>query len=165
MTDETNSGNAAATEGPPPAAVDVQDPLPESNFLWRRVFAYATSTAILCLLAYVIFKMTEAASLRIAALYLSLLLWFSITYYMLAPSAEQVVRIIQAGRAMRSGVSFDRSASSTGEKIEVRTTAGKGGYRPRQDTPLGSPPRSGSAVRPPPDDDYAPSNRPRRPRR
>ncbi len=126
MTSNPGSGNSAST-GQPQSLVDVQDPLPESNFLWRRVFAYATSTAILALLAYIVFKTDDPNNLESLALYLALLLWFSLTYYMIAPSAEQIVRIIQAAKVLKAGVPISRRAQSEnadGEKVEVETTAG-----------------------------------------
>lgn len=132
MTDHDELGtttSAAMTDDPATAVIDVQDPLPESNFFYRRVFAYVSSTILVGLLAYVTFKMQTPESLRTMALYLSLLLWFSITYYMLAPSAEQLVRIIQAGRALRSGVEMTRTARVDRREgtAEARTTA-----RPRR---------------------------------
>lgn len=125
MTDNPSTGNTAHTVDPT-AAVDVQDPLPESNFFWRRVFAYVGSAALLALLGYVIFKMEEPESLRLAALYLAVLLWFSITYYMIAPSAEQIVRIIQAAKVLKAGVPISRSARAETDQgsVEVTTQAG-----------------------------------------
>ena len=120
-----SDSNSIESGGPPAVEVDVQDPLPESNFFWRRIFAYVLSSLLLGLLAYVVFKMTQPESLRTAALYLSILLWFSMTYYMIAPSAEQVTRIIQAAKILRSGVSMTRRATISEGEAEVETTAGR----------------------------------------
>ena len=131
---DTSSNSAVMTDDPATAVIDVQDPLPESNFFYRRVFAYVSSTILVGLLAYVTFKMQTPESLRTMALYLSLLLWFSITYYMLAPSGEQVVRIIQAGRVLRSGVEMTRTARVDRREgvTEARTTAGRRGTPQRR---------------------------------
>lgn len=107
--------------------IDAQDPLPESNFFWRRLYSYIATFSIWGLLVYVIYKMEDAGSLRTVALYLSMLLWFTITYYMIAPSAEQITRIIQAARTLRSGVPMRRRTSvdtSHGDHAEVEMTAG-----------------------------------------
>lgn len=107
--------------------IDAQDPLPESNFFWRRLYSYIATFSIWGLLVFVIYKMEDAGSLRTVALYLSMLLWFTITYYMIAPSAEQITRIIQAARTMRSKVPVaHRTTVDTrqGDHAEVETTAG-----------------------------------------
>lgn len=107
--------------------IDAQDPLPESNFFWRRLYSYIATFSIWGLLVFVIYKMEDAGSLRTVALYLSMLLWFTITYYMIAPSAEQITRIIQAARTMRSGVPLTRRTTvdtPQGGHTEVETTAG-----------------------------------------
>lgn len=84
--------------------IDAQDPLPESNFFWRRLYSYIATFSLWGLLVFVIHKIEEPSSLRLVAMYLSLLLWFTITYYMIAPSAEQITRIVQAARNIRSGL-------------------------------------------------------------
>ena len=42
MTEATSE----ASSGPPPA-VDLQDPLPESAFFWRRAFSYVVAVALI----------------------------------------------------------------------------------------------------------------------
>lgn len=81
--------------------------LPESNFVWRRIFSYAHSVILLGLIGYVVFKMSTDANLKQIALYLVLLLWWSMTYYMIAPTAEQITRIIQAGKSLRFGATAE----------------------------------------------------------
>ena len=49
--------------------------LPESNFVWRRIFSYAHSVILLGLIGYVVFKMSTDTNLKQIALYLVLLLW------------------------------------------------------------------------------------------
>lgn len=126
MSDTDKQGTSAdMTDDPATALIDVQDPLPESDFKFRRIYSYTATTALIVLLAFIIHKMTEPESLRIAALYLSLLLWFTITYYMIAPSAEQITRIIQAARTLRSGVEMTRTARVDRREgvAEAQTTA------------------------------------------
>lgn len=81
--------------------------LPESNFVWRRLFSYAHSVILLGLIGYVVFKIGTDTDLKQIAFYLAMLLWWSITYYMIAPTAEQIVRIIQAGKALRIGATSE----------------------------------------------------------
>lgn len=83
---------------------DLQDPLPESNFFWRRVYSYLISVVLLAALVLVAYKVDDAASLRVLVFYLSVLLWFALTYYMAAPSAEQIIRIVQTAKMLRGGV-------------------------------------------------------------
>jgi hypothetical protein len=131
--DQDAPGNSIkTTETPATAEIDVQDPLPESNFFWRRVYSYLATFSIWGLLTYVVHKMADAESLRWAVTCLSLLLWFTITYYMIAPSAEQITRIIQAARTLRSGVDMTRRArvERNGRVTEAETHAG----RPHEDT-------------------------------
>ena len=80
--------------------IDPQDPLPEPTFTYRRIFSYGLSLALIGLLAGVIWRMDDGDMLRQVALYLCVLLFFVITYYMVAPSAEQIVKIIQAAKVV-----------------------------------------------------------------
>ena len=83
------------------AETDPQDPLPEATWTWRRVFTYAVTAALLALLAYVIPRM-PAAELKGVAYWLIALVWTSITYYLIAPSAEHIVAVIQAWSTRRA---------------------------------------------------------------
>lgn len=85
-----------------PAAVDVQDPLPESNFFYRRWFSYFLVVVNVLALGYIIHKMQEPESLRTALYVVGAIHWFTITYYMIAPSAEQLARIIEAARIAKT---------------------------------------------------------------
>jgi len=84
----------------------LQDPLPESTFFYRRIFSYAVSVVILALLGYIIHRMNDAAQLRMVASYLCVLLFCVITYYMIAPSGEQVVKMFQTAKMTISGVNI-----------------------------------------------------------
>jgi hypothetical protein len=114
---------------------DVQDPLPEANWLWRRVFTFCVTAAILWMLWGGITRLGVAAlstpTLGIAAL-LTLCKWMisfnilMVTYYMVAPSAEQMTKMIKTASLLRSGVQFaGRSTIETpGTKKEAASTAG-----------------------------------------
>ena len=118
MTEATSE----ASSGPPPA-VDLQDPLPESAFFWRRAFSYVVAVALIALLALVVWRLDEAAELRQVAGYLCLLLFMVVTYYMVAPSAEQVVKILQTAKLLGQGVSIRKEATATRSKVQSRVTA------------------------------------------
>lgn len=81
---------------------DPQDPLPEQSFFYRRVFSYVIAVSLLGLIAFVVWRIDGADQLREIALYLCLLLFVVVTYYMVAPSAEHVVKMIQLGKLWRS---------------------------------------------------------------
>lgn len=135
----TNDSAPEASAGPPPS-VDLQDPLPESTFFYRRVFSYAVSVALLGLLGFVIYQIDEAAELREVALYLCLLLFIVITYYMIAPSAEQVVKMLQTAKLFASGVRMRQESEATSESAHSVTVVEPGGgsdFAPRSRRPRG----------------------------
>lgn len=76
--------------------------LPESDFKWRRIFSYVLSVALLALVGVAVYQITDSENLRDTAFWLMVLLWWVITYYMVAPSAEQIARIIQSARLFGS---------------------------------------------------------------
>lgn len=92
---------------------DLQDPLPESSWLWRRIFVFSTTAAVLFMLWGAIDRLAAVAlsapQLGVPAL-LSLCKWiigFSgmmATYYMVAPSAEQITKMIKTASLLRGGV-------------------------------------------------------------
>ena len=94
-------------------SVDIQDPLPESNWLWRRVFVFAVTGAVLWMLWGAITRLATSAIASpergIDAL-LTLCKWMivynilMVTYYMVAPSAEQIVKMMKTAKLLTSGV-------------------------------------------------------------
>lgn len=92
---------------------DLQDPLPESSWLWRRIFVFTTTAAVLFMLWGAIDRLAAVAlsapQLGVPAL-LSLCKWiigFSgmmATYYMVAPSAEQITKMVKTAALLRGGV-------------------------------------------------------------
>lgn len=75
-------------------------PLPESAFKWRRIFSYVAASILLALVWYIIARIESPKELADIAFWCLVLLWWVITYYMVAPSAEQIARIIQSARVM-----------------------------------------------------------------
>ncbi len=146
------------TEAPtPPVAIDAQDPLPEANWLWRRVFTFAAVAVILGILIGLaiatnrivgnvvgrIDTMSAAAVAEIAKEALvvilrmfTLMFWalmVTITYYMIAPSAEQITKMLQTAGLLKAGVQFASRSIETPEKREVAATVGQ---RPQPDVPI-----------------------------
>lgn len=97
--------------------IDPQDPLPEPTWLWRRLYVYAVSIVFLALIWVGVHRLAEAAMLEpsrgIGAL-LSAVQWLIaaliclITYYLVAPSAEQIVKMIQAARIKRREIDAEQ---------------------------------------------------------
>lgn len=93
--------------------IDPQDPLPEPTWLWRRLYVFAVSIAFLALIALAAHTLSQIAALHpetgIRAL-LTVIKWLIaalicvLTYYLVAPSAEQIVKMIQAARIKRTEV-------------------------------------------------------------
>jgi hypothetical protein len=134
----------------PPALVDMQDPLPESNWLWRRVLTFVAIVFIFALmtgLGYAVHRIVggvieridgmsapAVADITIRALgviermfgwmYWSLLV--VVTYYMVAPSAEQIAKMISAVALLKGGVQTGRRTMVREPGRTVETTTGTG---------------------------------------
>lgn len=83
------------------AAEDRQDPLPEGSFRWRRVLTLSLAATVLGQNVYALISLralSAADELLRLALWQTGLLALVITYYMIAPSAEQLAHIVQAAR-------------------------------------------------------------------
>lgn len=101
------------SDSTPATQVDLQDPLPEASWLWRRVFTFTVTAAVLWMLWAAIDRMAKVAlavpELGVPAL-LSLCKWIigftamNVTYYMVAPSAEQIVKMMKTATLLRSGL-------------------------------------------------------------
>ena len=137
------------------STVDIQDPLPESNWLWRRVFTFITTGVILAFLWFTLEDLAAVAVLSPvegigALLKISRsLLTFSgliITYYLIAPSAEQVIKMFKTAALLRSGVQIaSRSVEQPGRK-EVAQTVGQ---PPQPEAPVieETPPQAGTTAK------------------
>lgn len=167
MTENTNSASSEI----PATAVDVQDPLPESNWFWRRAYSFTMSLLLVGVTVYVLMGLREAQDaegLLEMGLRSQWILAGVITFYMIAPSAEQIARIVQSARIVTSGATITRTAEVTtpsGTTTSVTTSAGEaptempgGGYQPRPGYGPGRPPSQGGSGRGP-EIDAAPRSR------
>lgn len=127
---------------------DAQDPLPESNWTWRRtvtIAVLAASFAILAGCGFSLFKVINGiidkldamspdvvGAITIRALstveqMFRLMFWIllvTITYYMVAPSAEQVVKMMQTAGMLKAGVQIASRTIETPVGREVAATSG-----------------------------------------
>lgn len=115
-----------------PVHTDLQDPLPESSWFWRRVFVFTVTAAVLWMLWGAITQLGNVAlvapTLGVPAL-LSLCKWIigmtalMATYYMVAPSAEQIVKMLKTAALLKSGVQVAgrRTETHEGDVDEART--------------------------------------------
>lgn len=151
MTDHQTNSASATGDVPAAVQVDVQDPLPETDWMWRRTYTFTISLLSLAFIWGGIESLHELKSseqIYYITRYMIGILAMLILFYMVAPSAEQIVKLVQAAKLLRSGVTMNRTASvETPEgRTEVKTQAG---------TPVdhGRPPMQGGS-----------GQRPRRPR-
>jgi hypothetical protein len=146
-----SSDRQGVSAGPPPAA-DPQDPLPESNFRFRRFFSYGLILLLVALLALggrIVGAAARGGS-ELAVEGLIQLLWWNqfligliATYYLLAPSAEQITKMIQVAGALKAGVSFRTIARAEGPEgsASAVSTAGQAAAPPPVEAPAPAPPR------------------------
>lgn len=143
----TNQEGVSA--GPPPTA-DPQDPLPESNWTWRRVLVLAggviqaAGLGVILAMLYSIAKAAlaalkadpaNAATILLSAIealynlgwWLIALLILDRILYLVAPSAEQVSKMLLTVSAWRSGVSTALAArvATHAGVAETSTVAGQ----------------------------------------
>lgn len=118
------------TEEVPPLQLDSQDPLPESNWLWRRVFTFMIAIACLGFIWYgveALWDMHDNDAIYRVTRYMIGILFFTILCYMVAPSAEQIVLMIQAAKNIRAKTPQARNIKVTergGRKTETRVVSG-----------------------------------------
>lgn len=122
--------DAQVTDTPATGAVDVQDPLPEQDWTWRRTYTYALTLTSCIGVGYALHTLHDLrdanAVYGIAKWMLGIIAMLA-TYYMVAPSAEQIVKLIQAAKLLRAGVTTTKTATAEtaqGGRVEVATTAG-----------------------------------------
>lgn len=141
----------AATAGPP-VTVDPQDPLPESNWLWRRFFIFGL-TAIILVGVYIYADSLAKAALAlnetaikglITLLKLCLyLIGLLVLLYLIAPSAEQAGKWLASISAWKAGVSTSSTSTATapsGASATATVAAGQSA------SPLPAPPAAPAAV-------------------
>jgi hypothetical protein len=126
--------DAAATTPPPTA--EAQDPLPEGNWFWRRSYVFAC-TAILLALVWLKIDIvgdvarggSETAISGLVRLLKDciLLVGVLVLFYMIAPSAEQVVKMLATVSAWKGGVTTSttsRAFAADGSVAESTKVAG-----------------------------------------
>jgi hypothetical protein len=156
MGDVNNTNSAAVTAGPPLAA-DPQDPLPESNWKYRRWLVFGSEIArtigfgiiitMLFFIAKAALKAMQADTANAAQILLqaiealhNLAWWLVIlalvdrVLYLIAPSAEQATKMIATASALKGGVTFaSRSAIATPQgRAEASSSAGPAAVAPTQ---------------------------------
>lgn len=116
----------------PSVPSDLQDPLPESSWFWRRVFVFVVTGAVLWMLWGAITQLANVAlvepRLGVPAL-LTLCKWIigftgmMVTYYMVAPSAEQLTKMVKVASLLKAGVQVAGTRTETPEGYvdEART--------------------------------------------
>ncbi len=113
--------------------IDPQDPLPEGSWLWRRAFTYGLSIACLVFIWFgveALWDMRQATAIFQITRYMIGILAVLITFYMVAPSAEQIVKLIQAARTLRASI-------PTNTTVKADSTAGTAeAHRQTGDVPL-----------------------------
>lgn len=178
MGEETTTNSAAVTAGPPPTSADPQDPLPESNWFWRRLLTFVGCG--LCALGlgivlWIYFTVaTEALgsadtangaqitlhtieALSSLSFWLVVLVLVNLTLYLIAPSAEQAAKMLATVQAWRAGVSTFTSArvATPTSSAETRTIAGPAAATPAAPAATQEAPPAPPAPAPP-----APDERP-----
>jgi hypothetical protein len=120
----------------PPPSVESHAPIPESNWLWRRVFVFALCTMVCIGVWVMVITMVNLAgnnpNLIVGAFvkiigWLLLLVWFAMTYYIVGTSGEQVVKIIQTAGLFKNGIVStvtQVAEGSDGSKATAQTTTG-----------------------------------------
>lgn len=122
--------SASAETDPTRVSVDPQNPLPESNWLWRRVMVFTGFGAFVGLIIFAVILIGQLGrdnplsainALTYTIYCLAGLLALDRGLYMVAPSAEQFGGWMQTVSAWKSGISF--ASSSTAETPEGRVTS------------------------------------------
>ena len=78
-----------------------QDPLPEAHWTFRRIYTYVVTLLALGGVAWVIHKINDDGPLAGLAYALIGLCALLATYYLIAPAAEHIVRLIQSAARLR----------------------------------------------------------------
>jgi hypothetical protein len=110
--------------------MDAQDPLPESGFLYRRITVWVVGLIILGLLWFNVHALRELEhgdGLVEISKWLIVLLALVLTYYLIAPSAEHIVRIFQTVSAWKAGIATSvttATRSAAGATTSSKTVTG-----------------------------------------
>lgn len=133
-----------ATAGPPPT-VDAQDPLPESNWFWRRTFIFGLTAILIGGCAWVIWPLrvmsyqgneTALKGLIDLPFYMLGLILVNQIFYTIAPSGEQVAKMFNLSSILTRGAGWMSTATAS---------APGGGQVTTQTKVVGAPPSSVSS--------------------
>jgi hypothetical protein len=115
------------------AEIDPQDPLPDASWVFRRIMAFGLVAATVLGQLYVAWRLASLGSELKSADALAHMLEISkifavellvvVTYYMVAPSAEQIVKIIQVASMLKRGVPLPHVTGTTATKDNPATPA------------------------------------------
>ena len=78
-----------------------QDPLPEAHWTFRRIFTYVVTLLSLAGVAWIIHKLSDGGHLVGIGYALVGLCALMATYYLIAPAAEHIVRIIRLATLLK----------------------------------------------------------------
>ncbi len=118
----------SANLGPPPS-IDVQDPLPEAAWLWRRVMTFVCvvpAVAVNIAVAIFIFKLGDPKSLLALGKWNIGFAGLSILLYLAGANASEIVKLLQSSKLLAQGVIMQRKATAENEdgKVTATSTAG-----------------------------------------
>jgi len=90
--------------------------LPETNWLWRRVFTFALTVALVVYLWWLTGKISDVATLRMALRYAFGIIALLALLYLAGASTEAIARLLAAVRTTRKEtVTSAPAASAEGE--------------------------------------------------
>lgn len=120
--------DTTADLGPPPA-VDVQDPLPEVAWLWRRVMTFVCvvpAVAVNVGIAVFLFLLDDSKSLLTLGQWNIGFAGLAILLYLAGANASEIVKLFQTSKLLAQGVIMQRTAAvETPEgRAEASSTAG-----------------------------------------
>lgn len=93
----------ASSEGPPPVTATSAEPIAVSFWKNRVAYVYAVTAALMVVLAGAIVADRHVVTV-------AWLLGTMFVLYLVAPSAEQAVKMLATAAALRAGVAFSSSA-------------------------------------------------------
>lgn len=125
----------SAVADPTPTLNELQDPLPESNWLWRRIFCFAVTAVLLFFMWGLVDRVGKVAvvmpekgipALVIFSKWTIAFAGLVVTYYLLAPSFEQMTKMVKTASLLKSGVQVAARAihRTPGKVEETSTTVG-----------------------------------------
>ena len=75
--------------------------LPEINWLWRRIFIFTVTYALLALVYWIVYRITDVGTIRMVAQYALILVGLFAMLYVAGASSEAITRLIGAIRTSR----------------------------------------------------------------